>query len=313
LVVHQFVPLLLSYDGLSKKPLLFKSFTGLTVQEFDYIYNKEITKRYSNYELKRLSKRKNRKRDIGAGRPFKLDVKDRFLMLLVYYRLYITYTLAGFLFNLDQSNICRDIHKIEKLIRECVPIPQKIYPITKRLKIPEEVEKYFPGFLAFTDCTEQQIPRPVDKNRRKIFYSGKKKRHTIKNQITVNNRGYILHKVGYKKGRKHDFDIYKNNHPVIPKQVVNVIDLGYLGVETDFPEQLSALPCKRKRNQILSQEEIDYNMIHSKKRIVIEHTISRLKKYRIMSDVFRNKLRKHNKVSDIVAGLVNYRIMNIHN
>jgi hypothetical protein len=160
---------------------------------------------------------------------------------------------------------------------------------------------------------EQQIPtRPVDKNRRKIFYSGKKKRHTVKNQITVNNRGYILHKVGYKKGRKHDFDSYKKDHPVTPKQVVNVVDLGYLGIEKDFPEQLSALPCKRKRNRDLSQEEIDYNMIHSKKRIVIEHTISRLKKYRIISDVFRNKLRKHNKVSDIVAGLVNYRIMNQH-
>ena len=53
----------------------------------------------------------------GAGRPFKLDVKDRCIMLLVYYRLYITYTLAGFLFDLDQSNICRDIQKIESLVR----------------------------------------------------------------------------------------------------------------------------------------------------------------------------------------------------
>ena len=282
------------------------------MQEFNDIYDKEISKKYTKHEIQRLSKRIDRKRDIGAGRQFKLDLKDRFLMLLIYYRLYITYTLAGFLFDLDQSNICRDIKKIEKLIRQCLPIPQKIYPITKRLKTPEEVERYFPGFLAFTDCTEQQIPRPVDKNRRKIFYSGKKKRHTIKNQIMVNNRGYILHKVGYKKGRKHDFDIYKNNHPVTPKEVVNVIDLGYLGVETDFPEQLSALQCKRKRNQDLSQEEIDYNRIHSKKRIVIEHTISRLKKYRIMSEVFRNRLRKHNKVSDIVAGLVNYRIINQH-
>ena len=157
-----------------------------------------------------INKRKeNRKRKIGAGRHFKLNLKDRFVMLLVYYRLYITYTLSGFLFDLDQSNICRDIQKIEGLIRKCVPIPQKIYQITKRLKTPEAVEKYFPGFLAFTDSTEQQIPRPVDKERRKIFYSGKKKRHTIKNQITVNNRGYILHKVGYKKGRKHDYDIYK--------------------------------------------------------------------------------------------------------
>jgi hypothetical protein len=79
---------LLSYDRLSKKPLLFKSFTGLTVHEFDDIYDGEITKRYNKHENKRLSKRKDRERSIGAGRPFKLDVKDRFLMLLVYYRLF---------------------------------------------------------------------------------------------------------------------------------------------------------------------------------------------------------------------------------
>jgi len=74
-------------------------------------------------------------------------------MLLIYYHLYITYTLAGFLFNLDQSNICRDIQKIESMIRKCIPIPQKICNITKRLRTPDEVEKYFPGFLAFIDTT----------------------------------------------------------------------------------------------------------------------------------------------------------------
>jgi len=299
-----------SYERLSKKPLLFKSFTGLTVQQFDDIYEKEIAKRYDKYEIRRLSKgNKDRERNIGAGRPFKLDLENRFLMLLVYYRLYITYTLAGFLFDLDQSSICRDIQKIERLVRLCLPIPQKTYPITKRLKTPEEVEKYFPGFIAFIDSTEQQIPRPVDNKRRKMYYSGKKKKHTIKNQIMVNNRGYIIHKTGYKKGHRHDYDIYKKNYPVTPKQVLNVVDLGYLGIESDFPEPLSALPYKKKRNLELSQEEKEYNVIHAKKRIVIEHTISRLKKYRILSDVFRNKLRKYNKVSDIVSGLVNYRIM----
>ena len=124
------------------------------MQEFDDIYDKEITKRYGKHENKRLSKRKNRKRAMGVGRPFKRDVKDIFLMLLVYYRLYITYTLAGFLFDLDQSNICRDIQKIERLVRICIPIPQNIYSITKkRLKTPEEVERYFPGFLSFIDST----------------------------------------------------------------------------------------------------------------------------------------------------------------
>src|SRR4051794_11226371 len=187
------------------------------MQAFDNIYNKEITKRYAKHEIQRLSSKRKaiRKREIGAGgRPFKLDVKDRFLMLLVYYRLYITYTLArGFLFDLDQSNICsRDIQKIESLTRKCVPIPQKIYSITKRLKTLDEVEKYFLGFLAFIDSTEQQIPRPKNKRKRKAYYSGKKKRHTIKNQLVVNKDGFIIHKANHhKKGHRHDYDIYKEN------------------------------------------------------------------------------------------------------
>jgi hypothetical protein len=71
---------------------------------------------------------------------------------------------------------------MEPLIRNCLPsIPQKIYNITKRLKTPQEVEKYFPGFLSFIDCTEQIIPRPTDNKRKKIFYSGKKKKTYGKN------------------------------------------------------------------------------------------------------------------------------------
>ncbi len=77
----------------------------------------------------------------------------------------------------------------------------------------------------------------MQQSRCKAYYSGKlkKKRHTVKNQLMVNNRGYILHKIGYKKGRRHDYDIYKKNHSITPKQVVIVVDLGYLGVEKDFP------------------------------------------------------------------------------
>ena len=105
----------MSYARLSKRPLLFRSFTGLEISEFDSICV-DIESRYSKYQRKRLSKRK-RQRSIGAGRPFKLKTKERFLMLLVYYRLYITYTLSGFLFDLDQSNVCRDICMLEPLVK----------------------------------------------------------------------------------------------------------------------------------------------------------------------------------------------------
>ena len=174
------------------------------MQEFDDIYDIKITKRYDKHEIQRLSQRKvDRKRRYGAGRPFKLDVKNRIIMLLVYYRLYIPYTLAGFLFDLDQSSICRDIQKIESLIRKCLPIPQKIYKITKRLKTPEEVERYFPCFMSFIDSTEQQIPRPVDNKRKKEYYSGKKKKHTaVKTQLMVNHDDLMFHKTIHKKGRR---------------------------------------------------------------------------------------------------------------
>jgi hypothetical protein len=81
----------------------------------------------------------------------------------------------------------------------------------------------------------------------------------------VNNLGIIIHKTDYKKGRRHDYDIYKENHPMIPKQVVNVVDLGYIGIKKDFPEQHSSLPYRKKRSLELFQEEKDYNVIHAKK------------------------------------------------
>jgi hypothetical protein len=279
---------------------LFKSFTGLSVQQFENIY-KEIKSKYEKYEIKRLSSKRNREQDIGAGRHFKLIVEDRVIMVLVYYRLYITYTMTEFLFGLDQSNVCRDIQKIEGLIRQCLPIPHKLYKITKRLKTKEEVEQYFPaGFLsAFIDTTEQPIPRPENRIRRKLYYSGKKKKHTVKNLYMINNEKIILYKTKHKQvGRRHDYKIYKENRPETPKDVESIVDLGFLGVEKDYPEQISSLPIKKKKgNQDLTIEEKEYNRIHSKKRIVIEHAICRLKKYRIMSEVFRNKLRKYDMVS----------------
>ena len=53
-----------------------------------------------------------------------------------------------------------------------------------------------------------------------------------------------------------------------PKEVVNVFDSGYLGVEKDFPEQLSSLPCKEKRNEmqeLFVKEEIEFNKLHLKR------------------------------------------------
>ncbi len=128
-----------SYGRLSKRPEIFRAFTGLEVSEFDSVYAKMESK-YDEFERRRLS-RPDRQREVGAGNQFRLSLRDRLLMLLVYYRTYVTSTLTGFLFNLDQSNVLKDIRMLEPLVKECIPIPKKVYEGAKRVRTPEEAKR----------------------------------------------------------------------------------------------------------------------------------------------------------------------------
>jgi DDE superfamily endonuclease len=87
----------------------------------------------------------------------------------------------------------------------CVPLPKKLYKRTRRRArtIDEVEEEYFPGFKVFIDATEQEmVPRPKNKRRKQNYYSGKRKKHTVKTQFMVNSEGLILHKTKHKRGRK---------------------------------------------------------------------------------------------------------------
>ena len=104
--------------------------------------------------------------------------------------------------------------------------------------------------MAFTDCTKKQpIPRPKNRIRKTPYYLGKRKKHTVKNLYSANQKGLIIYKTTHRQtGRKHDYNVYKKNHPELPKDVVNMFDLGFLGVEEDFPQQLSSLPFKKEKD-----------------------------------------------------------------
>ena len=65
----------------------------------------------------------------------------------------------------------------------------------------------------------------------------------------------------------------------------------------------------KRKGKVNSDEEKRYNRKHSKLRVIVEHTVSRIKKFGIMGTKFRNKLGRYDHASDIVSGLVNFRIM----
>lgn len=298
---------MLSYLGLSRKPSLFRSFTGLSVVEFDRLYV-FVEGEYVVFERRRLG-RKNRVNVVGQGRRFKLNLKDRLLMLLVYHRLYVTYTLVGFMFDLDQSNVYRNIQHLTRLVKKCIPLPQKVHKRVRRLRTMEEVQEYFPEFKAVLDNTEQEIPRPRNKRRRKSHYSGKKKKHTVKTQMLVNKNGVIIHKTRYERGSEHDYWIWKKTHPVVPPNVEMDADLGYLGIQKDFPQLKTHLPIKKRKGRPLNKKARRHNRLLSRERVIVEHIIGAVKKYKIIGQEFRNRLRHYNNKMDVVTGLVNFTTM----
>lgn len=63
-----------------------------------------------------------------------------------------------------------------------------------------------------------------------------------------------------------------------------------------------------RRGRKLSPKKRLFNKELSRARVVVEHTISRLKKFNIFGNEFRNRLRHYDVMTDIISGLVNLRI-----
>ena len=121
---------------LSKRPVTFLRLTGLSVQRFcDLLV--AINPLYQAAEIKRLKKRE-RQRDIGAGQAYGLPLCDRLLMTLIYYRTYISQEFLGYLFDLDASNVCRNMARMRPVLAQVFRIPER------RIKAsPEDVATLF--------------------------------------------------------------------------------------------------------------------------------------------------------------------------
>jgi transposase len=166
-----------------------------------------------------------------------------------------------------------------------------------------------PDHLAILDATEQRTRRSADYATQKRYYSGKKKCHTIKTQIIVNERGRIRHVADSVPGSTHDLTLLRESGVTtdLPEGLTVTADTGYRGAQNDFPEHSVALPYRRKSKQALTPEEKLHNNLVSKVRIVVENALCELKHFRALSSVFRHSLDIYNQITRAVAGIVNWR------
>ena len=113
-----------TYEKLQRKPKHFQAFTGITPAQFAEILQ-ALRPIYAELEKERLS-RSDRKRKIGGGRNFNLSLEDRLLVTLMYFRLYVSYALLGYLFDLDGTNVGREINqRMLPALLNILPVPMQ--------------------------------------------------------------------------------------------------------------------------------------------------------------------------------------------
>ncbi len=88
------------------------------------------------------------------------------------------------------------------------------------------------------------------------------------------------------------------------------MDLGFYGFENLYECRKLKMPHKKPKGKELTKEQKDENKQLSSERVIVEHSIGGLKRYRILSDRLRIKNRElYDDVLGICAGLWNFMII----
>lgn len=237
------------------------------------------------------------RRQRGGAKP-KLRLEDQLLLMLSYLRHYGTFIETGAKFGVSESrawSICRWVEDI-LIAAKVLHLPGK-----------KELLKSNQKGVTF-DVTECPIERPKrkksgrHKNQQKQNYSGKKKRHTIKQQVCVSDGKIISTKQGV--GKKHDFRLYKESkNRVHPETNVNG-DSAYQGIQKIHAK--SSIPKKRTKKNPLSKEDKERNKNISSERVFVEHVFAFLKKFKIISQRYRNRRKRFGLRFNLICGIFNY-------
>jgi hypothetical protein len=299
--------MILRYERLQRFPAVFKSMTGLTKPQFDDLVS-DMLPRFRAAEHARLD-HPDRKRAVGAGPHFDLDPRNQFLLTVVWLRLYPIHEVLAYLFGVSDSTVSRVIARVLPLMeasgKDTMRMPD---PGRKRRRSLDALLSDTPDLVVVIDTFEQPIQRPQDRKVADTFYSGKKKRHTLKSQVAVDEEtGHIVDIPESTRGPTADIKVLEESGLLtrLPPGVGAIGDLAYVGIDKLHPGGLGAAPRKKPRGKERPAEDVEYNRAFSRRRIVVEHTIGRMRRYQSITQPDRNHREQHTARVRSVAGLVN--------
>lgn len=241
------------------------------------------------------------RRRAGGPRP-KLSLENQLLLVLSYWRNYGTFLETGTKFGVSETVAWKICRWIEDNLKN-----EKTLHLPGRRSLLSGKEKY--EVVAF-DVTECPIERPKKKNwgrrknQQKYFYSGKKKRHTIKQQIVVDTRTQKIISTCQSNGKTHDFKIYKKSKNYVHPETKIHADSGYQGIQKIHSN--SELPKKRSKKNPLTKEDKENNRRISSDRVIVENIFAFIKKFKILSQRYRNRRKRFGLRFNLICAIFNY-------
>lgn len=154
----------------------------------------------------------------------------------------------------------------------------------------------------------QKVRLSVQKKQRE-WYSGKKKRHTIKTQLIVNRETHEIICTAHAEGKKHDFKLYQESIGSTVSEDIKILgDSGYQGILALHKN--SETPKKKPRGKELTDEEKNENKRISRDRILIENMNAKIKVFKITSNKYRNRRKRFGLRMALICGFINFENRN---
>jgi hypothetical protein len=298
---------MITYNNLVQKPAVFQSFTGLKLAAFAELLSVFEQVYAGDLDQRDAQRKGGRQRQRGGGRTGALSgIEDKLVFILVYFRFYPVQVLQGYLFGLSQPQANDWIQRLTPILNAALGQDQQLP--ARRAKDIATILHSCPGLEFIIDGTERPIRRPKDPASQKQNYRGKKKQHTVKNNlITDKNTGKIKGLSATSSGKKHDKKLADEQQLRFPVGSKLWQDTGFQGYEPENTQTFQ--PQKKPKGRELTPIEKRVNTRISRERIAVEHSIGGVKTFAIVRQTFRNiKSGFIDLVMETACGLHNLRI-----
>lgn len=108
-------------------------------------------------------------------------------------------------------------------------------------------------------------------------------------------------------GKQHDFKLFKNSKVHFKEETEALTDTGYLGLNKIHSN--TAMPKKKSKKHPLTPEDKKRNKELSSQRVLNEHIIGMIKRFKIVSDKYRNRRKRFGLRFNLIAGICNFELV----